>query len=70
MTGSKDDRVELLEGVVSHQQRTIDELNDVVIAQGKEIAELRKKLETLISRFLAVEEAVQPDIPVDKPPHW
>lgn len=70
MAMTDEQRIDMLEGVVSHQQKMLDELNDVVVAQARELAELRTRLETLVSRFLAVEEAVQPDIPVDKPPHW
>jgi SlyX protein len=70
MAMTDEQRIDMLEGVVSHQQRMLDEINDVVTAQAKELGDLRTRLETLVSRFLAVEEAVQPDIPVDKPPHW
>jgi SlyX protein len=70
MTGDLEKRIEILEGVISHQQRTIDDLNDVVVAQGSELGELRRKLHALVARFIAVEEHVQPPVPADKPPHW
>ena len=63
-------RIEALEAALAHNQRLVEELNDVVTKQAAEIGEMRRKLDALTSRFLAVEEAVQPDIPVDKPPHW
>jgi SlyX protein len=31
---------------------------------------MRKKLDLLSERFLALEERTAPEIPVTKPPHW
>ncbi len=63
-------RIEALEAALAHNQRLVEELNEVVTKQAAAIDAMRRKLDALTGRFLAVEEAVQPDIPVDKPPHW
>lgn len=63
-------RIVDLEMLVAHQQKTIDDLNEVVTGQGRMIADLRRKLETLTTRFLSVEEQLRDAPPVDKPPHW
>ncbi len=34
------------------------------------IDRLQKKLDALVNRFMTLEEQVQPDMPVTKPPHW
>lgn len=67
---SDDTRIRELEQALAHQQRLVEDLNEVVTRQADEIAAMQRKLDALTQRFLAVEEAVQPDIPVDKPPHW
>jgi SlyX protein len=65
-----EDRLARIEAALAHQQRVIEELNEVVTAQADEIAALRGRLDALVKRFLAVEESVQPETPVDRPPHW
>lgn len=67
---SMEDRIAELEIALAHQQKVCDDLNEVVTAQTAEIAELKRRMEALVKRFLLVEEAVAPDIPVDRPPHW
>lgn len=63
-------RIAALEEALAHNQHLIEELNEVVTKQASEIEAMRRKLDALTRRFLTVEEAVQPDIPIDKPPHW
>ena len=63
-------RIADLEIAIGHQQKVIDELHEVVAIQSAEISEMRRRLEVLTRRFLAVEESVGGDVPVDKPPHW
>ncbi|GAB4362943.1 MAG: SlyX family protein [Oricola sp.] len=70
MAKSDSDRLDELEIIVSHQARTIEDLNETVIRQGREIERLERLVEALVKRFQAVEEQVLPDIPVSKPPHW
>ena len=50
--------------------QVIEDLNETIIRQGKEIERLQRIVEALVQRFQSVEEQVLPDIPVTKPPHW
>jgi SlyX protein len=64
------DRLDELEIMVAHQARLIEELNEVVARQSKDIDRLERIAEILAERFRAVEEQAVPDTPVNKPPHW
>jgi SlyX protein len=64
------DRLTTLEVRAAEQERTIDELSGQIAEQWKVIDRMQKKLDALAERFLTLEEHVQPDIPVSKPPHW
>jgi len=70
MANSGTDRLDELEIIVAHQARTIEDLNETVIRQGREIERLERLVEAMVKRFQAVEEQVLSDIPVTKPPHW
>jgi SlyX protein len=70
MARSGTDRLDELEIIVAHQARTIEDLNETVIRQGREIERLERLVEAMVKRFQAVEEQVLSDIPVTKPPHW
>ncbi len=65
-----DKRLERLEILVAEQEKTIEELSGQINEQWAEIERLRKTLERLTERFLALEEQTAPDVPVTKPPHW
>lgn len=67
---SEDDRIVRLEILVAEQERTIAELSDQIAEQWKTIEQMRRKLDTLGERFLALEESAAPAVPVTKPPHW
>jgi SlyX protein len=69
MTPSSD-RLTALEIRAAEQERTIEELSGQIAEQWKTIERLQKKLDALTERFLTLEEATQPDIPVTRPPHW
>jgi len=64
------DRLTSLEIRAAEQERTIEELSGQIAEQWKTIERLQKKLDTLTERFLTLEEATRPDIPVTRPPHW
>lgn len=64
------DRVTTLEIRAAEQERTIEELSGQISEQWKTIERMQKTLETLATRFLALEEQAAPDVPVTKPPHW
>lgn len=67
---SDDDRVARLEMIVAEQERTIEELSGELAEQWKLIERMRKQLERMTERFLALEERAAPDVPITKPPHW
>ncbi len=67
---SEDDRVARLEMIVAEQERTIEDLSGQIAEQWTVIEALRRKLDLLTLRFLAVEEQSGSDVPVTKPPHW
>jgi SlyX protein len=57
-----------VESKLAYQEKTVADLNDMVIGQGREIDELRKRLETL-ERFIREYTAV-PSAPNERPPHY
>lgn len=63
-----EDRITELETKMTHQEKMIDELNDVVIQQGKEIEALKVKArvlkESMSQQLLKNEEDETP------PPHY
>jgi len=64
------DRIARLEMIVAEQERTIEDLSGQIAEQWTVVEKLRKKLDLLTERFLAVEERSGSDVPVTKPPHW
>ena len=70
MARNSDSRLDELEIVVAHQARLLEELNEVVTRQEKQIGRLESIAEALTERFRAVEEQTMSGIPVTKPPHW
>ena len=70
MSALPDPRIVSLEIAVAHQGKTIEDLSTVVAEQYSEIERLRKKLDGLTSRFLALEETAAPAIEAGRPPHW
>ena len=64
------DRLTALEIRYAEQERTIEELSGQLADQWKTIETLRKKLDALTERFLALEEQAAPPIEAKKPPHW
>ena len=65
-----EDRVAQLEMIVAEQERTIEDLSGQIAEQWTVIETMRRKLDQLTVRFLAVEEQSGSDVPVTKPPHW
>jgi SlyX protein len=64
------DHITALEIRAAEQERTIEELSGQIAEQWKIIDKLQKKLDALVNRFMTLEEQVQSDVPVTKPPHW
>lgn len=57
-----------LETKLAYQEKTLSDLNDVIVEQANEIRDLRRRLEAL-ERF-AKEHLGAPSIPNEKPPHY
>lgn len=70
MGKSDDARLEDLEILAAHQAQMIDDLNEVIIEQGKAITEMRRRLDSLGNRFSSLEDQMDSTVPIDKPPHW
>jgi SlyX protein len=64
---SKDDRLTELEIRVSHQDKVIADLNDVITAQWKKIEMLERQLRRLDEEVQALDMT---DTPNQKPPHY
>lgn len=64
-------RLEALEIRIAHQERMIDDLNQTITAQWKDIDRLKREVERLTDRVANAELALGPD-PGDEPPppHW
>jgi SlyX protein len=58
-----------LEERIAHLIRAVDDLSDVVAAQGAEIDRLTRRVEMLMLRE-AEREADTPADPNQRPPHW
>lgn len=66
---SLNSRLEQAEAALAHLERNFDELNSVVIAQGRTIARLQKQLETLGETLRGQDlDRIQPHN--QKPPHY
>jgi len=68
-TESLNSRLERAEAALAHLERNFDELNSVVIAQGKTITRLQKQLETLGETLRGQDmDRIAPHN--QKPPHY
>jgi uncharacterized coiled-coil protein SlyX len=66
-------RVRYLEESLCHEQRLLEELNQVVIGLRREIDRLEKRLQAAESRVLSVDQRIRQsegDLPHEKPPHY
>lgn len=61
-------RFVILETKIAYQEKTIADLNDVIVDQGRELAELRRRIEAL-ERY-AKEHLGARSLPNEKPPHY
>jgi len=60
-------RLAVLEEIIAHQQRTIDELSDQLTEQWKIVDHLRHKVDRLMERFQTL-ESQSLDAPANTPP--
>ncbi len=67
---ARPERLNTLEIRSAEQEKAIEELSAQVAAQWAAIEKLQARLETLVKRFLELEEQSQPDVAATRPPHW
>jgi SlyX protein len=63
-------RVEDLEARSAHQERTIEELSEMITAQWRQIDLLTRQLERMKVQFTELSEARPPMAPEPPPPHY
>lgn len=59
-----------IEIVLSNLERTVEDLNDVIIKQGKDIAFLQKQNHFLVEALRNTQSAVKPQEEETPPPHY
>ena len=64
------ERITRLEELAAHQAKTIEELSAELANQWATVDQLQNKLERLIVRFMALEEASLEAPAITKPPHY
>jgi len=70
-----EERIDRLEMELAHQQRTTDQLNEVVSTQSLDILRLQRAIERLAKQLeemgMQTEDAEEPlDLADEKPPHY
>lgn len=70
MTTDIESRIEKLEIDLAHANHTIDELNGVVVEQGRQIDRLTRKLSNMTDQVEELIENVLPGHEIQKPPHY
>ena len=72
MTGDLPARTTELELRYTHLQQLMEDLNEVVIHQGRRMDQLERKLTQLAERLDQVEHAIEAprDPAAEKPPHY
>jgi SlyX protein len=64
------DRAEALEERIAHLTRAVEDLSDVVAAQGAEIDRLSRLTRLLAEREAEREAGLEAPLANQKPPHW
>lgn len=64
-----EERIEALEAHAAHQDKMIDDLNEVILAQREELDRLTRRLNKMLMRVDEL-EAAAPAPEVKKPPHY
>ena len=59
-----------IEMALSNLERTVEDLNDVIIKQGKDIAFLQKQNRYLTEALRNTQSAVKPEEEETPPPHY
>lgn len=65
-------KVETLEALIAHLQKTVEDLSDVVARQDAELARLNRHVSLLMTREAEREADASGTLPLadQKPPHW
>ena len=67
---ASEDRFIALEEKLAFQQRTLDELNSVVVTQQTELDRLRREVSQLTETSRILVERTGDNLPHEKPPHY
>lgn len=59
-----------IEMALSNLERTVDDLNDIIIRQGKDIAFLQKQNRYLVEALRNTQSVVKPEEEETPPPHY
>ncbi|MCV0424934.1 MAG: SlyX family protein [Roseibium sp.] len=70
MAQDHETRLEKLEIDLAHATNTIDDLNGVVVEQGKQIDRLTRALSNMTDQVEELMENVLPGHQIEKPPHY
>jgi SlyX protein len=72
MSGDTNDALVALESQVAFQEHTIEQLNEVLISQQRQLDGLRLELRLLKEKFAALEDRVEHSGSAidEKPPHY
>lgn len=65
-----DDRFMDIEMAISNLERMVEDLNEVIIKQGKDIAFLQKQNHYLTEAFRNMQSTVKPEEEETPPPHY
>jgi len=63
-------RITDLEERLTHQEHLIDQLNDVVLEQARQLERLSRELANYVSAVERLSAAAEGDLPHEKPPHY
>ena len=64
-------RIDALEARIAHQDQAIEDLNETITMQWKDIDRLKREVERLSDRVANAEQAIGPDAGDEPPPpHW
>ncbi|MBO5038260.1 MAG: SlyX family protein [Alphaproteobacteria bacterium] len=64
------DRLIDIEMALSNLERTVDDLNDIIIRQGKDIAFLQKQNRYFVEALRNTQSVVKPEEEETPPPHY
>ncbi|MEP3048518.1 MAG: SlyX family protein [Roseibium sp.] len=70
MNTESESRLDKVETDLAHANQTIDELNSVVIEQGKQIDRMSRLLTNMTEQFEELADNVLPGHQIEKPPHY